>query len=90
MEAVGAAGLLSITRASERLGVAEVSVRRWIAAGDLPVVRLGRRVLVDPRDLNAFILARRTRNVPLNGDDPVPTGPPAKETADATGDLKQA
>ncbi len=77
---------MSLRDVSDRCGVAGITVARWVRDGQLPIIKLGSRTLVDPADLNAFIAARRTRNVPKNGDDPVPTGPSAKETADASGD----
>lgn len=38
-------------------GVGESTLRRWIAEGRVPVVRLGRRVLLRPEALEEFIKA---------------------------------
>lgn len=37
------------------------TVRRWIATGELPAVRAGRRLLIDPDDLRAFMRRRAVR-----------------------------
>lgn len=50
--------------AAELLGVSERTVRRWIAAGRLAVIRVGRTVRVDVaalRALDVATLARRAR-----------------------------
>ena len=47
--------LISIEVAAERLGVSKTSVRRAVSRGDLRVVRIGRRVLFDPRELRRLI-----------------------------------
>jgi excisionase family DNA binding protein len=56
--------LVSLIEASETLGVSTKSVRRYIAAGDLDAVRLGRRTiriktesldrLIDAHPINAW------------------------------------
>ena len=51
----GPSGLLSIDGTKERLGVSRRTVLREIAAGELVAVRIGRRTLIDPRDLEAYI-----------------------------------
>lgn len=47
--------LLSIREVAEQLGVSEKKIRRLIASGELPALRLGRRqrsaVRVDPAEL---------------------------------------
>lgn len=50
--------LFTIREVAEAAGVCERTVRRWIAAGVLPVCRLGpsgRIVRIDGRDLRAFL-----------------------------------
>lgn len=48
--------LRKITEVAERLNCSDDSVWRWIARGELPVVRMpGRVVRVDERDLKQFI-----------------------------------
>ena len=56
--------LVSLTQAAEILGVSTKTVRRYIAAGDLDAVRLGRRTiriktesldrLIDAHPINAW------------------------------------
>ena len=49
----------SVDDVAEQLGVSTKTVRRWIAAGDLPVHRLGRQLRISEADLVAFIAQRR-------------------------------
>lgn len=52
--------LLSVAEAATRLSVSQLTVRRWIAAGTLPAVRYGSRIIrVRRADLDA--LARPVR-----------------------------
>lgn len=51
--------LLSVDEASKRLGLCTESVRRLIWKRQLPAVRIGTRVLVDEKDLRAFIKSRK-------------------------------
>jgi hypothetical protein len=44
--------LLSIPRAAAMVGVSLDVLRREIASGDVPTVRVGQRDLVDPDDLS--------------------------------------
>jgi excisionase family DNA binding protein len=47
--------LLTVQETAELLAISVDSARRLIAAGALPVVRFNRRLLVDTKDLEAFI-----------------------------------
>jgi excisionase family DNA binding protein len=47
--------LLTVVEVAELLGISVASARRLIASGALPVVRFNRRLLVDAKDLEAFI-----------------------------------
>jgi hypothetical protein len=61
----GASSLLSARDAAVCLGVSLTSFRDHVAA-DLPCVRIGRRVLYDPRDLQRWIEARKaSANAPV-------------------------
>lgn len=51
--------LLTIRQATEILQVSLKTVRRRIKAGELPVIRDGNIVRIDPDDLSAYIAARR-------------------------------
>ncbi|MFO1039753.1 MAG: helix-turn-helix domain-containing protein [Geminicoccaceae bacterium] len=50
---------LTVRQVAEELGYCERQVRRWIAAGLLPVHRLGRSVRISKPDLAAFLAAAR-------------------------------
>ena len=50
---------LTIVAVAERLSVNTQTVRRWIAAGDLHVHRLGRALRISEEDLAAFLSIRR-------------------------------
>ena len=47
--------LLSLSQVSEELGVATVTLRRWVSQRRIAVVRLGRAVRVDPREVERLI-----------------------------------
>ena len=47
--------LLTVDDVAEQCGVSQRTVRRWIASGNLTIVRLGRIVRIRPRDLELFI-----------------------------------
>lgn len=47
--------LISVTKAAELLGISRASAYRFAAANELPVRRLGGRVFVVARQLQAFI-----------------------------------
>lgn len=64
------AGLLSREQTAEQLGVGLSTVKRLIAAGDLPTVKIGRRTLIDPRDLRALVDRHRSDAPPAEPDVP--------------------
>ena len=43
--------LLNVSETAELLGVSGITVRRLIYRGELPIVKIGRRVLIRPDDL---------------------------------------
>ena len=47
---------LTLVEAAWSLGVSERKVRGLVEEGELPVVKLGGRVLYDPEDLKALML----------------------------------
>ena len=51
---------MKIEQAALTLGLSRASLYRLAAAGELPFVRFGRRVLVDPADLDALIARRKS------------------------------
>lgn len=61
--------LLSVTETAEILNHSDKQVRRLIESGDLPHISFGRRKLVHPDDLNAFIAKHRHARplVPTDG-----------------------
>jgi excisionase family DNA binding protein len=51
--------LVSMAEAAVMLGVSRFTVRTWLRNRRLPFYRLGRRVLVDARDVEAFLARGR-------------------------------
>jgi excisionase family DNA binding protein len=47
--------LLSVKQAADIIGVSTRTVRRWIAAQELPFHRLGRQIRLAEHDLAAFL-----------------------------------
>lgn len=56
--------LLNIPEAAEILRLSKFTIRLFIARGELPIVRLGRRVLIHQEDLRKFVEERRERRGP--------------------------
>jgi excisionase family DNA binding protein len=52
--------LWSIKHAADELSLSPHTLRRWIFQGRLPCVRLGRRCLLDPADIERFIAEHRS------------------------------
>lgn len=52
---------LSIRAVAEELDMCARTIRRWIEAGDLPALKVGRHWRVARRDLDAFLLRCRKR-----------------------------
>jgi excisionase family DNA binding protein len=61
--------LLSIEEGAVKLGVSPLTLRAWIRQRRLPSVRLGRRVLLDPQDVENFIDANRIEAVSFDPRD---------------------
>jgi excisionase family DNA binding protein len=61
LEVTEMAMVLSVRQTARTLDSGQSTVRRWIARGELPVVRLGRRVMVRKESLAEFIAAREQR-----------------------------
>jgi excisionase family DNA binding protein len=55
--------LLSIIDAATYLGVSPRMVRTWTSTGRLPVIRFGRRVLLDRMVLDRFIESRQAADL---------------------------
>lgn len=51
--------LLGLREVAERLGLSLHTVRRWASQRRLPVVKLGKRVLVAERDLERLVKENR-------------------------------
>jgi excisionase family DNA binding protein len=47
--------LLDVKGASELLGISIFTIHKWLGQGKIPSVRLGRRVLFDPQDLEKWV-----------------------------------
>jgi excisionase family DNA binding protein len=59
--------LLNVQEAAVKLGISPLTMRAWIRQRRLPSVRLGRRVLLDPQDIERFIDANRVKPIALRG-----------------------
>lgn len=54
--------LLTLEQAAERLCVSRTTVQELVDRGELPCVEVtGRAIRVDPRDIEAFLKAKRVR-----------------------------
>ncbi len=51
--------LLSYKEASEYLGISQSQLKRLVRAGELPVIKIGKRSLLDIHDLDEYIERRR-------------------------------
>jgi excisionase family DNA binding protein len=52
---------LPYDEARRLIGVSEKTLRRWITAGELPVVEVGGVRLIRPNDLEEFLDSHKTR-----------------------------
>lgn len=50
----------TVKEAAEYLEVAEITLRRWIKAGNIKHKRVGRNIVFDPDELKAFKRDRKT------------------------------
>ncbi len=55
--------LVSLAETSRYLSVSDWTVRQMVWRGDLPHVRLGKRILIDARDLDGWIDRAKVRGV---------------------------
>lgn len=61
--------LLSIEEGAVQLGISPLTMRAWIRQRRLPFIQLGRRILLDPKDVQRFIDANRMKAVSFSGRD---------------------
>jgi predicted DNA-binding transcriptional regulator AlpA len=68
--------LLSIPAAYRTLGISQASLYRLFDRGELPVVHVGGRRMIDPKDLRRYIARQKVQRVrlPENDDDPPGSG----------------
>ena len=52
--------LMNVEQAALSLGLSRAGLYRLVTAGEIRFVRLGRRVLIDPADLDALIVRRKS------------------------------
>jgi excisionase family DNA binding protein len=50
-------GLLTVDEAAQRLGISKHSLRGWVSRRQIPYVKIGRRTLFNPTDLDNLIKA---------------------------------
>ncbi|MEJ2673525.1 MAG: helix-turn-helix domain-containing protein [Deltaproteobacteria bacterium] len=50
-------GLLTVDEAAQRLGISKHSLRGWVSQRRIPHVKIGRRTLFNPTDLDNLIKA---------------------------------
>lgn len=60
--------LLSMPEGAHRLSISPRALWQLLKNGRIPAVRVGRRVLVDPRDLTAFIDKAKGLTASANAD----------------------
>lgn len=53
--------LLSVSRAAEALGLSPWTIRKYISDGLIRCVRIGRRVLIEPEEIERLIRQNRWR-----------------------------
>jgi excisionase family DNA binding protein len=56
---LGTGRLLPIKEVADRFAISEKTVRRWVATGELPSIRLGRTLRISSVDLEQYIRVRR-------------------------------
>jgi excisionase family DNA binding protein len=55
---------LSVEHAAPILGISTHTLRQWLRARRIPFFRVGRRVVLDREDLEAFLRAHRVEALP--------------------------
>lgn len=60
--------LLSVAEAADTLGISRAGLWRLVYAGEIEVVAVGGRRLIEPDELRRFIAARRRRGKPTNSE----------------------
>jgi len=80
--------MLSIPVAYRALGISQASLYRLFDRGELPVVHVGGRRMVDPADLREYIAANKVCRVrdPKSDDGPADTGPNVRTIPAGCGD----
>ena len=66
--------LHSLAEVESILGVSRPTVSRLVRQGDLPVIEIGRRTLIESDDLRGFLTSRKRRRG-QDDDGPVGAGP---------------
>ena len=61
------APLLDVQQVADALHLKPDTVRRWAGAGRLPSIRFGRRILFEPKDLQAAIARAKQPTAELAG-----------------------
>lgn len=53
----------TLKEAAEYLGVAEITVRRWIKDGGLPFKKIGKNIVFDPDELKSFKFKKKKNTI---------------------------
>jgi excisionase family DNA binding protein len=77
--------LMSLADAAEMLGISRASAWRLVYDGELEVVAVGGRRLIEPAELRRFIAARRRRRKPIDAAKPGSGSDRASRTAGVGG-----
>jgi excisionase family DNA binding protein len=70
MHLVSEAALVDAMEAARRLGLSHWTIYHWARSGQLPSIKLGRRRLFRPLDLESFIEMRRIPDLQTRGSPP--------------------
>jgi excisionase family DNA binding protein len=61
--------LLSVDEAADKMGVSPLTMRAWLRQRRLPYLKLERRVLITPQDVQQFLDSNRIEAMSFSGRD---------------------
>ena len=74
-------GLLGIRQTGSRLGLSEHTIRHWIKNGRLEHIRLGKRIVFDPKYLEKLIDSHRIKLIKGRGETILTGGKTSREAS---------